>query len=262
VTATQGDARVSWIPNQHGAWAFLVMPWLLGSLGAGLTQPSLLLLVAWLAGYCASFFFGRWWVTAARRQRRRRAVAIRGGVYTAVMILAGVPLLLWEPWLLWMAIPGSVVLVGSQWLTAHGRERGISNDLLLILAAAAMLPVAYWVALGGGGSAPPGGWWPWPTGLIWATLSCAAFMVGSVLHVKSLIRERKDRRWRWASLVVNSSIPLIGVAAASPALALGLLPSAVRAWAMSPQQAWKPGRIGAVESVAALAATAGILLAW
>ena len=40
--------RVSWIPDQHGAWAFLLMPWLVGSALGGWSGASWLLLLAWL----------------------------------------------------------------------------------------------------------------------------------------------------------------------------------------------------------------------
>lgn len=68
------------------------------------------------------------------------------------------------------------------------RERALDNDLVLA-ECTAMVPVTVGVAAAGGWE-PPFTAMTEPQTLLFA-LACAAALVGSTLHVKSLIRERR-----------------------------------------------------------------------
>jgi hypothetical protein len=93
-----------------------------------------------------------------------------------------------------------------------------------------------------------------------ATLVCAAVLTGSTLHVKSLLRERRDRRYAAASRVFA-----VACLAASPALALAwglpagwllVVPFALlAARAFRDWSGLRPGAIGMVE-LAVFVATA------
>ena len=48
------------MPNEHGAWAMLIVPFAVGALDAGPKLATLPLLFAWLAGYFAFFAAGLW----------------------------------------------------------------------------------------------------------------------------------------------------------------------------------------------------------
>src|SRR5690606_29814185 len=62
-----------WVPNQHGAWAMLVLPVAVGALRAGPRWDHLHLLVAWLVAYLAFFAAGTW-LRSRRRARYRPAL--------------------------------------------------------------------------------------------------------------------------------------------------------------------------------------------
>jgi hypothetical protein len=68
-----------------------------------------------------------------------------------------------------------------------------------------------------------------------------------VLHVKSTIRERDDRRYRWASIAFH--VVALGVTLwIDPWLALPFGYLLLRA-VVVPQHGWRPARIGVVEIV-------------
>ena len=75
--------RRQYLPSQHGAWAMLVVPYLIGVLCAGPAWPHLPLLVAWLGGYLLSYY-----VFLAVKTRRLSRVGPQVLVYSAVTVAA------------------------------------------------------------------------------------------------------------------------------------------------------------------------------
>ena len=59
-----------WIPNQHGAWAMLATPLLVGILASRPTWAHLPLTAFWFLGYFAFFAAGLWLKAAPARRAR------------------------------------------------------------------------------------------------------------------------------------------------------------------------------------------------
>jgi hypothetical protein len=149
------------------------------------------------------------------------------------------------------------VVLGLAWglglVLAHaGRERGFGNDLLLIAQSLVALPLLWWVAE----DAAP--WSAWPPTTIWlATGITAVYFVGSVIHVKSLIREADDRRWRAANIAYHVAALALGLI--SPWLLLPFGAALARSLALRP--GIPAARIGAVEAVVSVLVVVATLLA-
>lgn len=220
-------------------------------LGAA-TAVGLLFAVTWVLAYPLTYFGSRAVMTRMRRHEWSR-IAVRernDAVPWLVLFLMGaVPLVILRPWLIAAGLAVGLLWLVSACLTWIGRERGFANDLLVVLLSAIAAPLM-WMAATDSTDVPEGIWL--------ATIVSAVFFVGSVLHVKSLIREADDRRWHWASVVYS-----IAVAVGTPFVSWWLLPAfavaAVRAIFMRP--GLRPGAIGAVESVVSLLVIAGVVLA-
>jgi hypothetical protein len=175
-TTTTPNRRRSagWVPEQHGAWAMLTLPFLAGVWLAGPDVSHLPLGAFWLVGYLAYHAAGRW-LRARRRRRDLPPVLVYAGaaVPLGVLTLAAAPhLVRWLP----LFLP---LLAASLWLTVRGAERSLANDAVTVVAAGLMAPVAFDA---GDGSE-------------WATLWVAfgvltAYFLGTVLYVKTMIRER------------------------------------------------------------------------
>jgi len=234
-----------WVPRQHGAWAMLVVPPVIGGIVGGWSWRHALLLVAWLVGYLAYHAAGLW--LRSGRKARYRAPVLAYGAAAAVLLgvlLVGAPhLLVWAPV---FAPLLAVSLVAS----LRRADRSWWNDAVTVAAAALLTPVA--AGLGTGDPA---------TGAVWtATGVLAVYFLGTVPYVKSLIRERDDPR------VLRASIGYHVVAAVAGALVdplLGVVGAllAVRAW-LVPHR-WpraRPAVIGAGEVVATLVVTAALLV--
>ena len=243
------------VPPQHGAWAFLLVPLVLAALLGAATWVGLLFAITWVIAYPATYFGSRAVMTRARRgtwSRIARRELQDALPWLIALAVTGVALVAMRPW---VVIPGAVVGVvwlGTAWLTWIGRERGIVNDLLLVVLSAVAAPLMWAVAVDQPAVADI------PSALWLAMGVCIAFFTGSVLHVKSLIREADDRRWHLASIVYHAIVLVI-----VPFVSWWLVPAfgfaLVRTVVMRP--GLRPGRIGAVEAVLSLLVIAGTVLA-
>ena len=243
-------------PPQHGAWAFLIVPVLMGFAVAGASVAGWLFLVAWVCAYPVGYYGGRALTARVRRgswtrlARRELGRAVPWAVLTAA---AGLPVALTRPWLLAAALGLGVIWGLGLWVAARRGERSMSNDLLLVAQAVAAVPLA--VAVVAGPAALLGDLLA-PT--LTAAALCAAYLAGSVIHVKSLLREAGDRRWHALDVAWHAAALVVG-ALVSPWWVLGFGPALIRAVVMRP--GLRPGAIGGIEAVVAVLVVASALFA-
>ncbi len=193
-------------PPQHGAWAFLGLPVVVGWTVTSWTPLLVLLAAAWIAVYPASYFVLAIVAENSRRHPRPRRFARPLVTWATIAVAAAAPVLWARPWLVWVAL-GYLVAFGVNLAFARRRDdRALANDAVFIVECAAMVAVTWAVGVGDGGWVPP---WPWPTPVWILVLAVAVLLTGSTMHVKALIRERSDPRYaRAARLVALGSVPL------------------------------------------------------
>lgn len=244
--------RVS-VPPQHGAWAFVTVPLVMGGVVMGSwSLPATLFSIAWVAAYPVSYFAGR--AITARMRRRRwsdlaRREAGRALPWSLLALLCALPLAVRRPWLLLVGSAVLLVWLASLVLAQQFGERSLANGLLEVALASIAVPVAAALASVG----------PVPDGWREATIVTAAFLTGSVLHVKSLIREANDRRYRWASIAFHS-VAVVAADLSGHLWLIAAIPALVRAVLLRP--GLRPAVLGAIETVIALALFAAAILHW
>lgn len=242
-----------WLPRQHGAWALLALPILVGIAASRFVPGHLLLAAAAAAAYLASATLQAW-----LRARRRAAYLPSIVAYSAATVLFGVPLLVMEPRLVLAAI----VVVPAGALTLAVARPGTPREMVLSLAhvaqASVLVPAAMLLAGETSG---------WVLGA--ATAIAAAEMAGSVLAVRSVIRERDNVGFAARSVGYHAAITLAAAAFLPWAYAaLGVflaaravgLPLAQRRL-VSNGRALRPVYVGLVEAVASVALVAVTLAA-
>lgn len=245
------------MPDQHGAWAFLALPVFLAA--PVLTwHPALVpLVVAWVAAYPAAWALtGR--LTAPRPQRFDRGLRL----WLPLAVPASAVAVVWRPWLVWVGLLYGLGYAVSLTYARARRERALGNDLVLVAQCALMVPVLVGVGAGAGagsGMVPPWSVLDARVGLL--TAVCVLALVGSTLHVKSLIRERGRPGFARASLAF--AVACLVTSAVAAALGVGAaawlaLPAAfaVGRSLVVPGRSWRPGRIGMVELVLLVAVAA------
>ncbi|WP_238010452.1 YwiC-like family protein [Dactylosporangium sp. AC04546] len=224
-----GTRRVrQWLPPQHGAWAMLLVPFAAGLLTAGFRWLDLPLLGAWLAGYLCSYFA----LLAVKTRRPRRQVAVYGALTAAL----AAPVLLARPDLLRFAAVYAPLIAVNVVYAARRRERALVNDLASVAQSCVMVFVVAAVA-----SVPL-------QQVAVPFLVVLAYFTGTVLYVKTMIRERGSRGYRIASVACH-------VLALAGAVVLGPLSAAVfalllaRAWLL-PGRRLTPKQVGLAEIAA------------
>lgn len=249
--------KAGWVPEQHGAWAMLVVPLVAGILlraPDGLPAWAWPLAATWLVGYFC-FNAATLWLKAAATRRRRYlpAVLAYGGVAAlaglATLLLGGWPLLWWVP----CFVP---LLAVPLWLASRRREREWVSGLCTVVAACLMAwiipftrPSAVWH------SALDARWWAAP--------ALFGYFFGTVLVVKTLIRERGKTGWVLASIAWHLAWTAMAALLAprvGAAWTAFFAVATVRAWALpwfGPRRGRvvRPGQVGVLEvffSIAAL----------
>ncbi len=235
----------SYIPPQHGAWAFLALPLALGATQAPWSPLLIVLGIAWVAAYPLSYA-ALGLIRAKRNQRFRRPLLL----WLLIFVPASAALVVWRPWLVWVGLLYvALFLVNVVYARRHD-ERALTNDAVFVVECSLMVAVTWTVAAGGEGALPgvqiPGQVW----GLV---MVCALVLFGSTLHVKALIRERRNPAYRRASQTFAlASLALsvgLGAAWGWPAglwLIVAFAVLAVRAFAVG-RQPLRAGMIGAIE---------------
>ena len=251
-----------YVPPQHGAWAFLGLPLVLGALVSPRSPLLLVLAIAWVAAYPWSY--AALGTVRSRRPGRFRRPLI---VWTSIVLPSVLVLVVARPWLVWVGAGYLAAFAVHLGYARRNDERALGNDLVLVAECSAMVVVTWAVAAGSRGWAPPA---PVavPTSVWVLSALCALVLVGSTLHVKSLLRERDDPRYARASVAFSvTGVPVsFGLAAwwglpAGGWLVVPAVVMAVRA-VVVPRLSWRPMRIGMTELVlvvvTALAAAAAV----
>lgn len=239
-------ASKGWMTNQHGAWAMIIVPFLAGLILVAPYRPldggDAALGVTWLIGY---FAYHALTLALKAAPRRRPSYYPAVAVYGAIAVVAGLVTLWFRGWSLLLWAPVYAVLLGSAlWLAASKRERTVLSGVLTIVASCGLMAVLRSTAGVDFVRADE----------VAVMVAITAYFVGTVLHVKALIRERNDPRSAKRSLGYHVALGLLVLAAAVvgwlgwawPVWAAALI---VRAWWL-PRQRRSPGQIGVVEIVA------------
>jgi len=194
--STSDASRALWLPRQHGAWAMLAVPLLLGVAATAPSPWQLVLAVAAVAGYLAAATAQAW-----LRARRRPSFVPSLVTYGAVFAAAGVALLVAFPVLALAAVvvvPAGALIVGG---ARPGTPRDLANSLAQTAIAIVLVPAAGWVS----------GSWD-PASVAAATAVAAGYLVGTVLVVRSVIRERGNRGFAALSVAFHAACTVAAAA--------------------------------------------------
>jgi YwiC-like protein len=208
----------------------LLLPFAVGVIIAGPVLLHLPLLVAWLTGYTLSYY-----ALLAVKTHRPDRVAPQVAVYGVICLAAAAPVLLLRPAVWWFGPLFAVLLAVNVRFAARRDDRALLNDLVSVVQSCSMVPVALVVA---GRPASRG---------LAAALVLLAYQIGSILFVKTMIRDRgKVGRFR-ASLAVHV-VATLGTAAVAWPLGVLFAWLTLRAAAL-PGRALTPKQVGMIELV-------------
>jgi hypothetical protein len=185
--------RTLWFPHQHGAWAMLAVPLLLGIAATAASPWHLVLAVAAVAGYLTAAT-AQAWLRARRRPSFVPSLALYGGVFAA----AGALLVLTFPALLLAAVivvPAGALLIGG---ARPGTPRDLASSFAQAAIALVLAPAAAYLS------------GEWEVGAaLRATLVAGGYLGGTVLVVRSVIRQRGNGGFHAASVAFHAALAVV-----------------------------------------------------
>ncbi|MBI1765857.1 MAG: YwiC-like family protein [Acidobacteria bacterium] len=197
------------LPKEHGAWAMLYVPFVLGWLVAGKLSWSVL----WLFCAVSALFISRealqvWW-RARTRGRSAPQEARLLLVYLGSAALCGLPLLLTARlyWLLPLGGLGVLLLLINGKQATQLEARTVGSELLAIGGLTLTAPAAFYAARG-----------VWQPTALWLWLLSALYFASSVFYIKLRIyrlnpRKQDEQRRAWQSCAVYHAFLLAALLA-------------------------------------------------
>ncbi|MGG6313040.1 YwiC-like family protein [Paenibacillus macerans] len=201
------------IPNQHGAWAMLVVPFLFGMLASTPGGIHVLLFACWLLIYLLMFPLLQW-IRTGKAARFRPPVLL----YGALLIPAAIGLVWVRPGVVVMALMFLPLFAVNAYYAKQKRERALLNDIAAIVQFSLMVFLSF--ELGGG------------TDYRLAAelfLISTGYFIGTVFYVKTIIRERNNKRFYFYSVFYHLAMALLALWLLPPALLLAALVLLARA---------------------------------
>ncbi|MFQ5613466.1 MAG: YwiC-like family protein [Anaerolineae bacterium] len=170
------------LPKEHGSWAMLIVPLLLGLASAPVWRwRAVALLLAALG-----FFLMRYPLATLVKTRRRRSTDRAylwrwAAIYGGIVLLAGGWLVLAQGlwWLAAMGIVGGLLVAFHLWLVARRQEMSVVGELSGILGLALGAPMAYYTA---------GSQLDRAAAVLW--LINALYFGGTVFYIKLKVRQQ------------------------------------------------------------------------
>lgn len=171
------------LPREHGAWAMLIIPFLLG-LSINPTWMHLPLFLGWFLLYLA---LNPLMMLLKKKGDSR--------FYTRWLLIYGIPaslLLLFlvfrYPALVWAGLAMIPLFLINIYFARKNRERSFWNDVVAIFEMAVGGVASAYVALGG-----------WSMFQVYVWIVSVLFFLGTVFFVKTMIREKKNLKFRYLS---------------------------------------------------------------
>jgi hypothetical protein len=244
------------LPKEHGAWAMLYVPFVLGVAVAGrVNWPVLLLLLSTTAAFISRESLLVYW----RARAREREAADAGRtllLYLALAATFGSPLIFAFKlfWLIPLGLVGAALLFINGKQATRMEERETTGEIMAIVGLTMTAPAAYYVACG-----------RWDMTAFWLWLLSALYMASSVFYIKLRVyrlnpRKQAEQRQAFRSCAFYHSFLVVALPALIFAESLGLFtfiafaPALVRTfWGMfAPQSKVNLMRAGILEIVYSL----------
>ncbi|MDO8748408.1 MAG: YwiC-like family protein [Candidatus Omnitrophota bacterium] len=171
------------VPKQHGAWTVLVASFIIGfSVGARFSLEVILLLVSVIAAFLGRGALGRY-LYLSPAERRTQGLSAWIMLYFGLFLLSGAWLMFWyKLWFLGLlGIAGIGLAAFSLSLEKDKRDMTLGGQIINILGLSLIAPAAQYCASGS---------YSLKTLEVW--LVCILFFLGSVFHVRFLLRRRLE----------------------------------------------------------------------
>lgn len=201
------------LPKQHGAWAMLIIPFWLGVFASSFIWQHIPFFIGWMFLYLATypmlFLF----------KKKNQAFYLK---WTFIYLLPAVILLLiplWvEPKIVYFALMMVPFFVINAYYSKHNNERALLNDFSAIFAFSIVTLATAYLSAGTTSEL-----------VIIAFISSILFFVGCTFYVKSMIREKKNMKYKYISWGFHLLMVILWMLLGKWYIAIAFVSSLVRA---------------------------------
>lgn len=201
------------IPKQHGAWAMLIIPFLFGIDIGQATWLHLPLFIAWFFLYLATYI----WTLIVKKQANARHKQWFATYMLIALVFVAIPLA-YKPTLLYFGLAIIPFFLVNMYFAKKKKERSFTNDVAAIVNFSIGGLGSYYI---GTGTIDGKAWFLFIVSML--------FFIGSTFYVKTMIREKNNPRYKWASWLFHIGLIVACGATGHGWLALAYVPSVVRA---------------------------------
>ncbi|MGG3871006.1 YwiC-like family protein [Brevibacillus laterosporus] len=224
------------IPHEHGGWAMVSVPFLFGMLAGKPQWMHILLFLAWLFLYLSSYPFLQY----MKRTTRAEHLLKWGLLYGLLALICLIPALVSNPFLCAFALPLLILLLVNVWHAKRKKERAIVNDLCAILIFSIGGAASYLLAGG-----------EFDVTMAAIVLFSWLHFMGSAFFVKSVFRERDNKRWIMYAHIYHGLLLVIPWLIGFPWMTIAYVYSTVRAFVYA-GKAMRPWKAGIIEIIGAV----------
>ncbi|MFC7679968.1 YwiC-like family protein [Paenibacillus sp. GCM10028914] len=224
------------LPHEHGGWAMVSVPFLFGVLAGTPRWSHILLFIAWLFLYLASYPL----LQALKRKKQRTHLLKFAAIYGLIGLTAVIYPLIIKPQLFYFAIPFLLLLSLNIWHVKRKSERAIFNDFCAILIFALGGAASYMYGDGG-----------WNFEMLTIVLYNLVYFMGTAFFVKTVFREKNNAAWKKASYIYHVLILIVPIVLGQPWMILPFLFPLIRTFLFS-GKTMRPMKVGIMEIIGAV----------
>ncbi|MBV7508537.1 YwiC-like family protein [Bacillus sp. sid0103] len=202
------------LPKQHGAWAMLIIPYWLGVIDGGFMWKHIPFFIGWLLLYLGTYPL----LLLFKRKKIRYYTKWTLFYMIPALMLFLIPLME-RPSIIYFGLLMLPFFMINAYYTSKNQDRAFMNDLSAVFAfSMAGLASSYLTH-----------------GLIdiqtfvFIFLTSVLFFVGCTFYVKTMIREKKNKQFKWISWCYHIVLVLFCFGAGVWIVALAFIPSLLRA---------------------------------
>lgn len=200
------------LPKQHGAWAMLVVPFLLGVVYGGFHWLQIFLGCAWLCLYLATYP-----LIMALKKKRVSFHIMWFKRYFFIAVLFAIPVIIYKPLIIIIGLGMTPFFLLNVYFSKQNMDRSFRNDLSAIMAFSMSTFATYYLG---------SGTLTYEAVLLW--ILSVLFFTGSTFYVKMMIREKKNPAFRWIAWFYHILIVALPLFFGMWIVAVSYVPSLIR----------------------------------
>lgn len=222
------------LPKEHGTWMMIILPFTLGTVMTQFNWLHIPFFVGWFFIYLSATP----WLNQLRNKRLRQKMRPWAFGYTTIGLVFALPVMFLYPKLFLLSLAIIPFFLVNIFFVLRKKERHLLNDISGIAILSLGVPAAYIIGTNEITSTAVA---------LWAIV--IVHFTGSAFYVKSLIRERRNKRFHLVSHLYHALLLIVPWIIGYGSLMWVYLPSALRDFVTPRGKVMRPMVFGIIEII-------------